>query len=61
MPTSSSSATTHVDLPALLAALRETGQARILTEGGPSLLGAFAADDLIDEVVATITPCPGRW
>ena len=27
--------------------------ARILTEGGPSLLGRLAADDLIDEVVAT--------
>jgi riboflavin biosynthesis pyrimidine reductase len=46
----------HVDLPALLAALRGRGKTRILTEGGPSLLGALAADDLIDEVVATISP-----
>jgi riboflavin biosynthesis pyrimidine reductase len=46
----------HVDLSALLATLRERGMVRLLTEGGPSLLGALAADDLIDEVVATITP-----
>lgn len=46
----------HVDLAALLAALCERGQVRILTEGGPSLLGSFVAGDLIDEVVATITP-----
>lgn len=46
----------HVDLPALLAALRDRGKSRVLTEGGPSLLGALTADDLIDEVVASITP-----
>ncbi len=45
-----------VDLGGALAALRERGMRRILTEGGPSLLGALTADDLIDEVVATISP-----
>ena len=47
---------TSVDLKGVLASLRERGLRRILTEGGPSLLGALATDDLIDEVVATISP-----
>lgn len=45
-----------VDLEAALDALRQRGLTRILTEGGPSLLGALAADDLVDEVVATMSP-----
>ena len=45
-----------VDLGAAIDVLRERGLRRILTEGGPSLLGALASDDLIDEVVATISP-----
>ena len=45
-----------VDLAAALDLLRQRGLARVLTEGGPSLLGALAAEDLIDEVVATISP-----
>ncbi|MCZ3387936.1 MAG: pyrimidine reductase family protein [Actinomycetia bacterium] len=44
-----------VDLAGAMAALRERGMRRILTEGGPSLLGALTADDLIDEVAATIS------
>ncbi len=45
-----------VDLRGAVAALRELGLRRVLTEGGPSLLGALTAVDLIDEVVATISP-----
>jgi riboflavin biosynthesis pyrimidine reductase len=45
-----------VDLGGALEALRERGMRCILTEGGPSLLGALATHDLIDEVVATISP-----
>jgi len=45
-----------VDLRGALAALRERGLRRILTEGGPSLLGTLATDDLIDEVAATTSP-----
>jgi riboflavin biosynthesis pyrimidine reductase len=45
-----------VDLSAALDELRRRGLTRILTEGGPSLLGAFATSDLLDEVVATISP-----
>lgn len=45
-----------VDLRGAMAALHDLGLRRILTEGGPSLLGALTADDLIDEVVATTSP-----
>ncbi|MGB2839658.1 MAG: pyrimidine reductase family protein, partial [Actinomycetes bacterium] len=45
-----------VDLAAALEMLRQRGLTRILTEGGPSLLGALATEDLIDEVVATMSP-----
>lgn len=45
-----------VDLVAAVATLRRRGLTRILTEGGPSLLGALATHDLIDEVVATMSP-----
>lgn len=45
-----------VDLRAAIDVLRERGLARILTEGGPSLLGALAAGDLVDELVASISP-----
>ncbi len=45
-----------VDLEAALEVLRKRGLTRVLTEGGPSLLGALATDDLIDEVVATMSP-----
>jgi riboflavin biosynthesis pyrimidine reductase len=45
-----------VDLTAAREALRERGLHRILTEGGPHLLGALTAADLIDELALTVTP-----
>jgi riboflavin biosynthesis pyrimidine reductase len=45
-----------VDLTAARDALRERGLRRILTEGGPHLLGALTAADLIDELALTVTP-----
>lgn len=45
-----------VDLPAALAALRERGLTRVLTEGGPTLLGQLVAADLVDELCLTWTP-----
>jgi len=37
-------------------AVGESGGARILTEGGPSLFGAFLADHTVDELFLTIAP-----
>lgn len=37
-------------------ARRESGGARILTEGGPSLLGRFLEDGVVDELYLTIAP-----
>ena len=45
-----------VDEAALLEALAARGMRRILTEGGPMLLGAFVARDLLDELCLTIAP-----
>ncbi len=45
-----------VDLSALLRRLAELGLTRVLTEGGPNLLGAFIAADLLDELCLTIAP-----
>ncbi len=45
-----------VDEPALLAALAARGMRRILTEGGPTLLGAFIGAGLLDELCLTIAP-----
>ncbi|MET0897462.1 MAG: pyrimidine reductase family protein [Mycobacterium sp.] len=47
---------TSVDPRALLAALAARGLLRVLTEGGPSLLGSFLADELLDELCLTIAP-----
>lgn len=47
---------TEVDLTAALAALRERGMTHILSEGGPHLLGALTAADLVDEVCLTVSP-----
>lgn len=47
----------EVDEAALLAALAARGMRRILTEGGPTLLGAFIARDLLNELCLTIAPC----
>ena len=42
--------------PAILAAIRAYGHRRVLTEGGPTLLGRFAADGLLDELFLTLSP-----
>lgn len=40
----------------LVEALHERGLERLVCEGGPGLLTAFAADDVIDEVDLTVAP-----
>lgn len=45
-----------VDLAVLLARLAERRLPRVLTEGGPSLLGAFIARQLLDELCLTSAP-----
>jgi 5-amino-6-(5-phosphoribosylamino)uracil reductase len=40
----------------LLAILEARGLGRILTEGGPSLLGSFVQRDMLDELCLTIAP-----
>lgn len=45
-----------VELASAIAALRDRGFTRVLTEGGPALLGSLTTADLLDEVVATISP-----
>jgi riboflavin biosynthesis pyrimidine reductase len=46
----------RLDLVAAVRALHELGYARILTEGGPTLLGHLAEADLIDELCLTTSP-----
>ncbi len=48
--------TGHVDLRAAMVALGELGAQHVLCEGGPSLNGALAAADLIDEICMTVSP-----
>jgi riboflavin biosynthesis pyrimidine reductase len=45
-----------VDLAAGLDALAERGLTRVLSEGGPTLLGAMLEDGLVDELCVTTTP-----
>jgi riboflavin biosynthesis pyrimidine reductase len=45
-----------VDLPAALDALAARGLATVLSEGGPHLLGALTAADLVDELCLTVAP-----
>ncbi|VEG54164.1 pyrimidine reductase, riboflavin biosynthesis [Mycolicibacterium aurum] len=45
-----------VDLPTVLAALAERGLRRVLTEGGPGILGLFTEQDLLDELCVTVSP-----
>jgi riboflavin biosynthesis pyrimidine reductase len=45
-----------VDEAALLAGLAARGMRRVLTEGGPMLLGAFVQRDLLDELCLTMAP-----
>jgi len=46
----------QVDVTGLVAALGERGWRRVLTEGGPSLLGTFLAAGQVDELCFTIAP-----
>lgn len=46
----------RVDLAVLLDRLAERGLPRVLTEGGPSLMGAFIAAGLLDELCLTTAP-----
>ncbi|BBX66486.1 hypothetical protein MSAS_56600 [Mycobacterium saskatchewanense] len=46
----------QVDEAAILATLGGRGMRRILTEGGPTLLGSFIRRDLLDELCLTIAP-----
>ena len=46
----------RVDPAAAVAALAERGWTRQLTEGGPSLLGQFAAAGVLDELCLSIAP-----
>jgi riboflavin biosynthesis pyrimidine reductase len=46
----------QVDEAAILAVLGARGLRRILTEGGPTLLGSFVRQNLLDELCLTIAP-----
>jgi riboflavin biosynthesis pyrimidine reductase len=45
-----------VDPAAALAALHARGATQLLSEGGPQLLGALTAADLVDELCLTVAP-----
>ena len=45
-----------VDLHAAMPALAERGLVAVLSEGGPHLLGALTAADLVDELCLTVAP-----
>ena len=45
-----------VDEAAVLATLKDRGSRRILTEGGPMLLGSFVQRGMLDELCLTIAP-----
>jgi riboflavin biosynthesis pyrimidine reductase len=47
---------TEVDLAAAVAHLRDRGLTRVLSEGGPYLLGALTAADQVDELCLTVSP-----
>jgi riboflavin-specific deaminase-like protein len=46
----------EIGAPAILAALAERGLHRVLCEGGATLAGSLAADDLLDELCLSIAP-----
>ncbi len=46
----------RVDLRRAVAELAARGHHRLLTEGGPGLLGQLVADDLLDELCLTVAP-----
>lgn len=45
-----------VDTATMLTVLAARGLLRVLTEGGPSLLGTFVENDLLDELCLTLAP-----
>jgi riboflavin biosynthesis pyrimidine reductase len=45
-----------VDMRAAVEFLRTRGNARILSEGGPTVFGSLLASDLVDELYLTISP-----
>ncbi|MER6301089.1 pyrimidine reductase family protein [Kitasatospora sp. NPDC001539] len=45
-----------VDMRAAVAALAQRGWTRLLTEGGPRLLGQLAAADVVDELCLSLAP-----
>ena len=47
---------TSVDLPAAVRELHARGATQLLCEGGPHLLGAMIAADLVDELCLTLSP-----
>jgi riboflavin biosynthesis pyrimidine reductase len=46
----------EVDLRAATGLLRDRGLTRVLSEGGPGVLGALTAEDLVDELCLTVSP-----
>lgn len=46
----------EVDLVAAVAGLHARGATQLLSEGGPHLLGALTAADLVDELCLTVSP-----
>jgi diaminohydroxyphosphoribosylaminopyrimidine deaminase/5-amino-6-(5-phosphoribosylamino)uracil reductase len=48
----------HVDLPSALAALAERGITRVMSEGGPRLGEALAAEGLVDEITLMTSETP---
>lgn len=46
----------HVDLVALRSVLADRGWRHVLSEGGPSLLGALLAAGVVDELCLTVVP-----
>ncbi|MGH3743914.1 MAG: dihydrofolate reductase family protein, partial [Mycobacteriales bacterium] len=47
---------TTVSFPTAVATLADRGLTSVLCEGGPSVLGRLAADDLLDELCLTCSP-----
>lgn len=46
----------HPALPAAVAALRAAGMSRVLSEGGPSVLGTLIGAGVVDELFLTLSP-----
>lgn len=46
----------HPSLPAAVAALRGAGMGRVLSEGGPTVLGTLVGAGVVDELFLTLSP-----